>query len=59
MTAVKFTDHNSIGGQISFGIFPTRWDKTLCLWHVEDEGFEEIHLFGDKVCQVSDRYFVS
>ena len=43
MTAVKFTDHNSIGGEISFGVFPTGWDKTLCLWHVEDEAFEEIH----------------
>lgn len=38
----------SIGGQISFDVFPTGWDKTYCLQHVADEGFEEIHFFGDK-----------
>jgi len=47
----KFADYDltySIGGQISFDVFPTGWDKTYCLKHVEDEGFEEIHFFGDK-----------
>ncbi|EGV61239.1 Phosphomannomutase 1 [Yamadazyma tenuis] len=38
----------SIGGQISFDVFPTGWDKTYCLQHVANEGFEEIHFFGDK-----------
>lgn len=38
----------SIGGQISFDVFPTGWDKTYCLQHVENEGFKEIHFFGDK-----------
>ncbi len=38
----------SIGGQISFDVFPTGWDKTYCLRHVENENFEEIHFFGDK-----------
>ncbi|KAG8945105.1 Phosphomannomutase [Tulasnella sp. 424] len=38
----------SIGGQISFDVFPRGWDKTYALKHVEDEGFEEIHFFGDK-----------
>lgn len=38
----------SIGGQISFDVFPTGWDKTYCLRHVEKEGFDEIHFFGDK-----------
>ncbi|EMG46665.1 PMM1 Phosphomannomutase [Candida maltosa Xu316] len=38
----------SIGGQISFDVFPTGWDKTYCLQHVEDEHFENIHFFGDK-----------
>ncbi|CAH2447561.1 Phosphomannomutase [Komagataella phaffii CBS 7435] len=38
----------SIGGQISFDVFPTGWDKTYCLQHVQDEGFETIHFFGDK-----------
>lgn len=53
----KFADYNltfSIGGQISFDVFPTGWDKTYCLRHVEDEGFEEIHFFGDKTYQVRD-----
>ena len=26
------------------------WDKTYSLRHVQDEGFDEIHFFGDKVC---------
>jgi len=38
----------SIGGQISFDVFPAGWDKTYALRHVEPEGFEEIHFFGDK-----------
>ncbi|KAL0580605.1 hypothetical protein V5O48_001430 [Marasmius crinis-equi] len=46
----KFPDYGltySIGGQISFDIFPHGWDKTYALRHVEDEGFEEIHFVGD------------
>lgn len=38
----------SIGGQISFDVFPTGWDKTYCLQHIEPEGFKNIHFFGDK-----------
>lgn len=38
----------SIGGMISFDVFPTGWDKTYALKHVENEGFKEIHFFGDK-----------
>ncbi|KAG0674842.1 Phosphomannomutase [Pichia californica] len=38
----------SIGGQISFDVFPTGWDKTYCLTHLQDEHFEKIHFFGDK-----------
>ncbi|ODV64339.1 phosphomannomutase SEC53 [Ascoidea rubescens DSM 1968] len=38
----------SIGGQISFDVFPTGWDKTYCLQHIQDEHFSEIHFFGDK-----------
>lgn len=47
----KFADFGltySIGGQISFDVFPTGWDKTYCLQHVEKEGFKNIHFFGDK-----------
>ena len=38
----------SIGGQISFDVFPTGWDKTYCLRHLNDEKFTNIHFFGDK-----------
>ncbi|KAI3646026.1 hypothetical protein MP228_008954 [Amoeboaphelidium protococcarum] len=38
----------SIGGQISFDVFPTGWDKTYCLRHIQQEGFKTIHFFGDK-----------
>lgn len=47
----EFPDYGltySIGGQISFDVFPTGWDKTYCLQHVEKDGFKEIHFFGDK-----------
>ncbi|KAI9091759.1 eukaryotic phosphomannomutase [Phlyctochytrium arcticum] len=38
----------SIGGQISFDVFPTGWDKTYCLNHLKNEQFDAIHFFGDK-----------
>ncbi|KAK3341646.1 eukaryotic phosphomannomutase [Lasiosphaeria hispida] len=45
----------SIGGQISFDVFPTGWDKTYCLRHLEDEAkkpdgiaYTTAHFFGDK-----------
>lgn len=38
----------SIGGQISFDVFPDGWDKTYCLQHVTKANFKEIHFFGDK-----------
>lgn len=47
----NFADYGltySIGGQISFDVFPTGWDKTYALQHVENEGFKTIHFFGDK-----------
>lgn len=44
----------SIGGQISFDVFPHGWDKTYCLQFVEDD-FDEIHFFGDKTFQVGQR----
>ncbi|KAA8497731.1 Phosphomannomutase [Porphyridium purpureum] len=36
----------SIGGQISFDVFPRGWDKTYCLRFLDD--FKTIHFFGDK-----------
>lgn len=38
----------SISGSISFDIFPTGWDKSYALRHLENEGFDEIYFFGDK-----------
>lgn len=38
----------SIGGQISFDVFPTGWDKTYCLKHLKADNFKTIHFFGDK-----------
>ena len=46
-----FSEYNlkySIGGQISFDVFPQGWDKTYCLKHIKDMNFKEIHFFGDK-----------
>lgn len=51
----KFPDYGltfSIGGKISFDIFPHGWDKTYALNHVKDEGFTETHFFGDKTYEV-------
>ncbi|KAH7848917.1 hypothetical protein Vadar_010226 [Vaccinium darrowii] len=45
----KFAHFNltfSIGGQISFDVFPQGWDKTYCLRYLDE--FREIHFFGDK-----------
>jgi phosphomannomutase len=41
-----------IGGQLSFDCFPTGWDKTYCLRHIEKEGYTKIHFFGDKTFKV-------
>jgi phosphomannomutase len=38
----------SIGGQISFDVFPQGWDKTYCLKYLDAGDFDEIHFFGDK-----------
>ena len=50
----RFADLNltySIGGQISFDVFPSGWDKTYCLRFLDH--FTEIHFFGDKTFKVS------
>ncbi|KAF8075072.1 eukaryotic phosphomannomutase [Lyophyllum atratum] len=55
----KFSDYGltfSIGGQISFDVFPNGWDKTYALRHVEAEGFEEIHFVGDKTYKGGNDY---
>uniref|UniRef100_A0AAZ3SN20 Phosphomannomutase n=1 Tax=Oncorhynchus tshawytscha TaxID=74940 RepID=A0AAZ3SN20_ONCTS len=38
----------SIGGQISFDVFPEGWDKRYCLGLVEKDSYKTIHFFGDK-----------
>lgn len=55
----EFADLNltySIGGQISFDVFPAGWDKTFCLQFVEADGFKEIHFFGDKTYKGGNDY---
>lgn len=46
----------SIGGQISFDVFPVGWDKTFCLQFLETDGFSEIHFFGDKTAPGGNDY---
>lgn len=46
----------SIGGQISFDVFPTGWDKTYCLQYLKPEDYDEIHFFGDKTFQGGNDY---
>lgn len=45
----------SIGGQISFDVFPKGWDKTYCLRFVEKD-FDTIHFFGDKTDKGGNDY---
>jgi len=47
----------SIGGQISFDVFPIGWDKTYCLGHLKKHGnFSKIHFFGDKTYEGGNDY---
>ncbi|KAI9833131.1 MAG: Phosphomannomutase [Phylliscum demangeonii] len=53
----------SIGGKISFDVFPHGWDKTYCLRHVEAEAkqpdgvqYTTIHFFGDKTAPGGNDY---
>lgn len=46
----------SIGGKIEFDIFPSGWNKTFALSHVENENFKEIHFFGDKCYKGGNDY---
>mmetsp|Transcript_25720 Transcript_25720/g.56034 ORF Transcript_25720/g.56034 Transcript_25720/m.56034 type:complete len:245 (-) Transcript_25720:604-1338(-) len=53
----KFATYNltySIGGQISFDVFPQGWDKTYCLQFVPE--FDVVHFFGDKTYQGGNDY---
>jgi len=46
----------SIGGQISFDVFPQGWDKTYCLNFIGEGEYDEIHFFGDKTFQGGNDY---
>lgn len=49
----------SIGGQISFDIFPKNWNKTFCLSFLKKEGFsnfDQIYFFGDKTNKGGNDY---
>lgn len=37
----------SIGGQISFDVYPEGWDKTFCL-NLIDKSHQKVYFFGDK-----------
>lgn len=53
----KFNDFNltySIGGQISFDVFPHGWDKTYCLQFLTE--FKDVHFFGDKTDKGGNDY---
>ncbi|KAL3781611.1 hypothetical protein ACHAWO_009605 [Cyclotella atomus] len=55
----EFADLNltySIGGQISFDVFPSGWDKTYCLKFLKEDDFDEIHFFGDKTFEGGNDY---
>lgn len=55
----QFGDYNltySIGGQISFDVFPQGWDKTYCLQFLQKDNFKEIHFFGDKTFKGGNDY---
>lgn len=55
----EFPDYGlkySIGGQISFDIFPIGWDKTYCLNHLRRENFDTIYFFGDKTEEGGNDY---
>lgn len=65
--ALELTNRHSysIGGQISFDVFPNGWDKRFCLRHVENEKtgeglsgieYKHIHFFGDKTMQGGNDY---
>ena len=56
----------SIGGQLSFDVFPHGWDKTYCLQLIEAEAdvtkglsginYKTIHFFGDKTMKGGNDY---
>ena len=55
----EFADYKltySIGGQISFDVFPIGWDKTFCLQYLPEGDYDEVHFFGDKTYEGGNDY---
>jgi phosphomannomutase len=53
----SFEDYHlvySIGGQISFDVFPEGWDKTYCLRYLKH--YDEVYFFGDKTFKGGNDY---
>ena len=46
----------SIGGQISFDLFPEGWDKTYCLKYLDKSDYDKIYFFGDKTYEGGNDY---
>ncbi|XP_049647132.1 phosphomannomutase 2 isoform X3 [Accipiter gentilis] len=46
----------SIGGQISFDVFPDGWDKRYCLGIIANDGYKTIYFFGDKTMPGGNDY---
>uniref|UniRef100_A0A8C8R7X1 Phosphomannomutase n=1 Tax=Pelusios castaneus TaxID=367368 RepID=A0A8C8R7X1_9SAUR len=46
----------SIGGQISFDVFPDGWDKRYCLGVAGNDGYKTIYFFGDKTMPGGNDY---
>ena len=44
----EFNLKYSIGGQISFDVFPVGWDKTYCLRHLPEDKYKYVFFYGDK-----------
>lgn len=62
MLTIHFHSY-SIGGEISFDVFPQGWDKTYCLQHLDNEKnvpggieYKTIHFFGDKTAVGGNDY---
>ena len=57
----EFKDYNlqfSIGGEISFDVFPVGWSKIYCLKYLEGK-FDEIHFFGDMTREGGNDYEIA
>jgi phosphomannomutase len=54
--ALQCANDVGAGAGIPQMLMKTGWDKTYSLRHIESEGFEEIHFFGDKTFEGGNDY---